>query len=178
MSSRRKDGARRLERPVRLSPHAELIRDKIAQRRERLMDLLPEAVELEARLCEVLHDRLGGRVAELALDEGERYSQYQLTGERGLRSETLCKYLVLATEDACAALDAALAPLGSRVALCDPPGGELLRANVDLMQAVAILQGAVSSALEDGVIDERERLGLRERARELRLLAEHLEGAC
>lgn len=178
MSSREHDGAPEVQLKVRLSPHAELIRERIAERRPKLDELLPVAVDLQARLCEVLHNGLAGRLAELSMDHSERFSQAEVTGERELGTGSLCKYLAAAPEVVLAALDALLEPLGYRVAPREGGGGEVLRANVDLMGAVATLQGAVSTALEDGRIDDHERRELRGYARELRVLAEHLEGAC
>lgn len=141
---------------VRLTPHAELIRDRIAERRAKLDGSCPEAIDLAAAGLAILHDRLNGRLRELSGDHSADYRGLQVRGERSLHLTDIAYLATREPQVVASALSAMLEPLGYRVAASPTTATNIHKENAEFIHAVGRFEAVYARACEDGIIDADE----------------------
>ena len=142
---------------VRLSPHAELLRDRLAVEHAKLDGVAPEALDLAAAGLAVLHTRLNGRCHELRGEHTGDYRAMQIRGAKAMHVTDLCYLLVREPEAVVEMLGVILASVGRSVVATPAEAGGVHSENADLMRAVGEFEGALSDALADGRLTDTER---------------------
>lgn len=146
--------------PAPLSGHAELIRERLAARRQELARYSPQALDLAATALAVAHDAAYRHMRELRGDRDERHRRYQLTGERGLQFEDVACLAFEGELGAAVVLPLLRALAGAIGHDVRPATGEALtqaEAKAQLLLATATLIAALDRFEADGRLDAMER---------------------
>jgi hypothetical protein len=148
--------------PDPIETPADLIRDRIASRSQRMDQRYPAALDLEAAVVAGMHQALHGVAALTAGTHCPEHWREALRGERPMHLGDVCR---LATEPGTEGRAAALAvvhvlarALGQSVEPADGrPRRGLATEAAEVSSSAAYLTLSVASALEDGRVDESER---------------------
>jgi hypothetical protein len=137
-----------------------VIRGRIAERRQELDELAPEAVDLAAAVTAAVHEALYQQVTALRGDRTPRYWRGVLLGEHALAIEDLARLAYEAPEAIRRALDLLEHAVGRQAQ--DEPGsaGTVAREGADVARTGGELMAAVVLAAEDDRVDVLERENL------------------
>ncbi|MDB2620248.1 hypothetical protein N9X87_00435 [bacterium] len=132
---------------VRLTAHAELIRERLENRLEKLAELSPESLDITAAVLAVLHDRLNGKSRDLSADHTTDYTSMQLRGDRALSLTRLAFMATKEPDDVFAALQEFVAPFGGQILRVPQDVQDVHLETADLARAVGSFNHLYATAM-------------------------------